>query len=234
MKTRNLLLVEDDANLAYLLKENLEANGYNVSWSKDGEAGLKSFVENKATLCLLDVMMPKKDGLTLAKEIRKRDTNVPIIFLTAKSQTQNRIDGFLAGGDDYITKPFSVKELLLRINAVLRRVQPTAHAKPSLKHAFGNCVFDFDTRALSVNGNAVVLNSKEAGVLKLLCENIGTFINRRVILNTVWENDDFLTGKSLDVYLTRLRKVLKQDASLQIENLYGTGYRLVVSNTAAS
>ena len=228
--TPKILLTEDDPNLGQLLQEYLTNKGYKTDLATDGNAGLKRFLEGSYDLCLFDVMMPKKDGFSLAKEIRLTDKEVPIIFLTAKSMKEDTIQGFKVGADDYITKPFSMEELLLRIQAVLRRYQKTTQTSDPQHSLFqlGKYSFDFDHQLLTQNGTIQKLTSKEAALLKLFCENKNQPINRSLALKLIWGDDSYFNARSMDVYITKLRKHLKDDASLQIMNLHGEGFKLLV------
>lgn len=228
--TTKILLAEDDPNLGQLLQEYLTNKGYKTDLATDGNAGLKRFLEGSYDLCLFDVMMPKKDGFSLAKEVRLTNKEVPIIFLTAKSMKEDTIQGFKVGADDYITKPFSMEELLLRIQAVLRRYQKTTQAAEPQHSLFqlGKYVFDFDYQSLTQNGTTQKLTSKEAALLKLFCENKNQPINRSLALKLIWGDDSYFNARSMDVYITKLRKHLKEDTSLQIMNLHGEGFKLLV------
>ncbi|MCU0339463.1 MAG: response regulator transcription factor [Spirosomaceae bacterium] len=225
-----ILLTEDDPNLGQLLQEYLISKGFAVDLAVNGEAGIKRFLEKPFDLCLLDVMMPKKDGFSMAKEIRTTNKDVPIIFLTAKSMKEDTIQGFKVGADDYITKPFSMEELLLRIQAVLRRYQKTNHTTAPLPSIFtlGKFTFDFDHQTLTDSENAQKLTSKEAALLKLFCENQNQPIHRSIALKLVWGDDSYFNARSMDVYLTKLRKYLKDDPTLQIVNIHGEGFKLLV------
>lgn len=224
-----ILIVEDDTNLGYLVKENLESKGFVVQLCENGEVGMKAFQEQKFNLCILDIMMPLKDGFSLARAIREVDQHTPIIFLTAKASEKDKEQGFIIGADDYITKPFSVKELILRINAILKRTEAGAYVKANnTPLEIGKFTFDFPGRELSINGESKKLSSKEAELLKILNDNRNTLVSRSVILTKVWGNDDFFIAKSMDVYLTKLRKLLREDPDLEIQNLYGTGFKLIV------
>lgn len=227
-----ILLTEDDPNLGQLLQEYLANKGYQTDLATDGNAGLKRFLEGSYDLCLFDVMMPKKDGFSLAKEIRLTNKEVPIIFLTAKSMKEDTIQGFKVGADDYITKPFSMEELLLRIQAVLRRYQKTTQIAEPQQALFtlGKYAFDFDHQLLTLNGTTQKLTSKEAALLKLFCENKNQPINRSFALKLIWGDDSYFNARSMDVYITKLRKHLKDDSSLQIINLHGEGFKLLVDN----
>lgn len=227
----NILLVEDDPNLGSLLQEYIIAKGYNCQLETDGDKGLKAFLKGSFDLCALDVMMPIKDGFTLAKEIRNTDKNIPIIFLTAKSLKEDKIEGFQSGADDYLTKPFSMDELLLRIKAILRRTQRT-ESTPKVKKLFdiGKLNFDYDRRVLRGNESyEQKLTSKEADLLKLLCENTNDVLERSVALNKIWKDDSYFNARSMDVYITKLRKYLRADPQLEIVNMHGRGFKLLTS-----
>lgn len=227
-KAVKILMVEDDPHLGYLLKENLESKGFQVHLCTDGEQGYQAFNDFQFGLCILDVMMPKKDGFTLARDIRRKDEQIPIIFLTAKSMQADRLQGFELGCDDYVTKPFSAQELLMRIRAILKR--SAGAMRPDMPGEFGSIgryTFDYANRLLMIEDETRKLSTKEAELLKLFAENLNALINRKIILTAVWGNDDYFTSKSMDVYLTRLRKILRKDPQLEIQNVHGTGYRLV-------
>jgi DNA-binding response OmpR family regulator len=226
-----ILLVEDDPNLGSLLQEYIIAKGYLCQLETDGDKGLKAFLKGSFDLCALDVMMPIKDGFTLAKEIRNTDKNIPIIFLTAKSLKEDKIEGFQSGADDYLTKPFSMEELLLRIKAILRRTNGTEFS-PKIKKLFdiGQLNFDYDRRVLKGNETyEQKLTSKEADLLKLLCENTNDVLERSVALNKIWKDDSYFNARSMDVYITKLRKYLKADPKLEIVNMHGRGFKLLTN-----
>ena len=224
-----ILLVEDDPNLGYLLVENFKTKGIDVHLCADGEAGYNAFNDYKFSLCILDVMMPKKDGFTLARDIRRKDENIPIIFLTAKSMDVDKITGFDIGADDYVTKPFSAQELYMRIKAILKRSSATNTSVTNQESwQLGKFQFNHFERTLSNNGQQKRLSSKEADMLKYFAENSNNLVNRKDILLKVWGTDDYFTSKSMDVYLTRLRKLLKEDAAIEIQNVHGTGFKLIV------
>ncbi len=227
-----ILLVEDDKNLGTLLQEYLIAKGFETTLKEDGDKGLKAFLNEEFDLCVLDVMMPIKDGFTLAKEIRNTNKQVPIIFLTAKSLKTDKIEGFESGADDYITKPFSMEELLLRIQAVLRRTHTAESliSQPEVKtFQLGTLVFDYDKRTLNGGGEEYKLTSKEADLLKLLCNNFNTVVERSVALNKIWRDDSYFNARSMDVYITKLRKYLKADPNIEIVNMHGRGFKLLIS-----
>ncbi len=223
--TINILLVEDDINLGYVIQDNLGLLGYNVHLSKDGKEGLKDFNSGKYDLCLLDVMLPKKDGFSLAEDIRKVDAEVPIFFLTARTMEEDRIKGFKMGADDYITKPFSMDELQLRIEAILKRTGK--HIKVDTdKIQIGKYWFDIVNYQLTADGEEKKLTKKEAEILKLLAQQKDKVVERELILNMVWGDDNYFNGRSLDVFITKLRKYLKSDPNIQIKNIHGIGFVL--------
>jgi DNA-binding response OmpR family regulator len=221
-----ILLVEDDQTLNFIVKDNLEQAGYVVTSVEDGEAAVKAFAPGKFSLCLLDVMLPKKDGFTVAKEIREIDDHVPIIFLTARAMTEDRITGLTLGGDDYLTKPFSMEELLLKIGIFLKRslgnVEPVTDQN-YYKVGFFN--FYFDSLVLDANGERKTLTYKEAELLRYFCDNPNKVLSRSDILKQVWGSDDYYLGRSLDVFISRLRKYLSADENIKILNLHGIGFR---------
>lgn len=225
-----ILLAEDDSNLGLLLQEYLTIKGYDTTLAKDGDEALSKFVLSVYDLCIFDVMMPKKDGFTLAKEVRMSDKDTPIIFLTAKSMKDDTLQGFKAGADDYMTKPFSMEELLARIQAVLRRSQKVAGTediKPATSFVIGAYIFDYEKQLLRHSDNNQKLTSKESELLKLLCENLGKPVSRSFALKMVWGDDTYFNARSMDVYITKLRKFFKEESSIQIVNLHGEGFKLV-------
>lgn len=229
MKKPRILLVEDDPNLGSLLQEYLNAKEYDCDLATDGDKGLKQFLAGSYDLCALDVMMPIKDGFTLAKEIRNTNKNVPIIFLTARALKEDKIEGFQSGADDYLTKPFAMEELLLRIKAILRRTSNAPSVPKNLKHfQIGKLNFDYDRRILTGDGNEQKLTSKEADLLKLLVENANDVLERSVALNKIWKDDSYFNARSMDVYITKLRKYLRADENLEIVNMHGRGFKLLV------
>ncbi len=225
----SILLIEDDPNLGFILQENLELNGYRVVRCGDGEAGLQAFLKNKFDLCLIDVMLPKIDGFTVAGEMRKITQEVPIIFLTAKSLKEDRIQGFKIGGDDYLTKPFSMEELVLRIQAVLRRSKATpAEQRSAEVFHIGSYVFDFDRQALQCGGQAQKLTAKEAELLRLLCLHQNEILQREMALKLIWGEDNYFNARSMDVFVSKLRRYLKDDDRLEIRNIHGRGFKLMI------
>ena len=221
-----LLLVEDDPNLGQILSDYLRLKDYDPTLCIDGEAGLETFKVGQFDLCLLDIMMPKKDGITLAKDIRLLNKDIPIIFLTAKSLKEDTIDGFRAGADDYITKPFSMEELLLRIHAVLRRsLKGEKHQKTIYK--FGDSTFDFDKQTLIIKDQKIKLTNKESQLLRLLCQNMNEVLDRSAALKMIWRDDSYFNARSMDVYIAKLRKYLKLDPSISIITIHGEGFKLI-------
>jgi DNA-binding response OmpR family regulator len=223
----SLLLVEDDLNLGFLLTDFLEMQGFSVKLCKDGEAGLKTFNQGGFDLCIIDGMLPVKDGFTLAAQIRAQDKKVPIIFLTAKSMKEDKLKGFSIGADDYITKPFEEDELLYRIKAVLRRTMEDKKEEPKQEHfTLGKFKFDYSTQSLIFRDTIKRLTEKESEVLRLLCINKNRILKREDALVGVWGQNDYFLGRSLDVFITKLRKYLKDDPSISIENVHGVGFML--------
>ena len=224
-----ILMVEDDENLGFVVNDLLEIEGYQVRWAKDGEEGVKMFNDFQPHLSVLDIMLPKKDGYTLGGELKAADPQAPIIFLTARSMETDRVKGFQAGADDYITKPFSNQEFLLRIKAVLARCYPNSES--SLQNEFNIGTFKFEpiNLLLKHKSESKQLTQKESNVLKLLSQNANETVKRELILSTVWGNADYFTGRSLDVFISKLRKYLKADESIQIENVHGVGFRLKIN-----
>jgi DNA-binding response OmpR family regulator len=226
-----ILLVEDDPNLGILLQEYLDAKGYQTKLGKDGKEGYDLFCKSDYDLILLDVMMPFKDGLTLAKEIRVTNKQIPIIFLTAKSMKEDTLEGFNAGADDYITKPFSMEELLVRIQAVLRRSnKQIAISNQQTQFEIGAYKFDSEKQMLDYNGNSLKLTTKESGLLRLLCIHKNDVLDRNFALKTIWHDDNYFNGRSMDVYIAKLRKYLKDDQKVEIINIHGKGFKLLVNS----
>ena len=225
-----ILLCEDDTNLGSLLSEYLMAKDYDVDLLPDGEQGYQAFLENKYDLCILDVMMPQKDGLTLASDIRKKDTKIPIIFLTVKALKQDILEGFKIGADDYITKPFSMEELVFRIEAILRRVRGKK-TKESTMYNIGRFTFDTQKQLLTLDNDpekTTKLTTKENELLALLCAHSNEILQRDYALKTIWIDDNYFNARSMDVYITKLRKHLKPDTQIEIINIHGKGYKLIV------
>ncbi len=224
-KTR-IFYVEDDQTLSFLTKDNLESEGYEVNHFDDGEEALKNFSPAKYDLCILDVMLPKMDGFTLAKNIRQYDQEIPIIFLTAKSLKEDKIEGLTIGADDYITKPFSIEELVLKIKVFLKRKYIT-NAPDTDNYALGSYNFDYKNLELVGPTTKKTLTQKEADLLKLLWKNKNQVLKRGEILVNVWGEDDYFLGRSMDVFISRLRKYLNEDSTLKIENVHGVGFKMV-------
>lgn len=220
--SRKVLLVEDDPALGFVIRDGLAARGFDVAWCTDGVAGHQAFQAGSFDVCLLDVMLPRKDGYALAQDIRKSNPSVPILFLTAKSMLEDKISGFTAGGDDYLVKPFSMEELVLRMEVFLRRTTAPADEVMTLG------TYRFDPRNLTLHHQSgdKVLTQKEADVLGMLCRHRDRVLKREEILKSVWGNDDYFLGRSLDVFLSKLRKYLKDDPTLEIVNYHGVGFRL--------
>lgn len=223
-----VLLVEDDQNLGFVIKDNLEIQGYEVELCEDGEVALKTFSNFAFDICVLDVMLPKKDGITSAREIRSINQNIPIIFLSAKSMKEDKIAGFKAGADDYVTKPFSIEELILRIEVFLKRSKGLA-VNESSTYKLNNYLFDYKNLLLSSQTNNYPLTKKEADVLKLFSINKGNVLKREEILKAIWGDDDYFMGRSMDVFISKLRNYLKDDPSIEIQNIHGIGFKLVVN-----
>ncbi|MFY7990850.1 MAG: response regulator transcription factor [Fluviicola sp.] len=223
-----ILLVEDDTNLGFIIADELKSQGYQVVLCTNGQDGAMRFTEDHFHLCIFDVMMPKKDGFTLAKEIRTINQEVPILFLTAKSMTEDKVAGFNAGGDDYLTKPFSFDELNVRVKALLKRVNLVEEKEEKII-ALGEYAFDTENFTLKHAAFEKTLTKKEALVLKMLCKFKNTVVPRETILTAVWGQDDYFAGRSMDVFITKLRKYLSQDPSISILNVHGIGFKLEVN-----
>ena len=228
-KTPEILVAEDDPNLGLLLTEFLKKKGYAVSWAQNGDEALDLFVKGSFDLCLLDVMMPKKDGFSLAKDIRANHQQVPIIFLTAKSMEEDTLQGFKVGADDYLTKPFSMDVLVARMEAVLRRMK-SDKTLPALADEIqlGDFLYYPAKMRLVFQGKEQKFTPKENELMKLLCENLGRPVSRSYALKLIWGDDTYFNARSMDVYMTKLRKLLKDDPRVQLINLHGEGFRLSV------
>jgi DNA-binding response OmpR family regulator len=230
---KRILLVEDDPNLGLLLQDYLQLKGkFDVVLWVDGDVGLRAFTKQDFDLCILDVMMPKKDGFTLGKEIRKINQDVPIIFATAKAMMEDKASAYDLGGDDYITKPFRIEELLLRINALLKRVAvketPESGAAQTL-FQIGDYSFDYTTQLIDYKGQQQKLSTKEAELLQLLCLKKNAVLTREEALLSIWHDDNYFNGRSMDVFLSKLRKYLREDPKVEILNVHGKGYKLLVN-----
>jgi DNA-binding response OmpR family regulator len=230
---KRILLVEDDPNLGLLLQDYLQIKGkFDVVLCVDGDEGLRAFTKQEFDLCILDVMMPKKDGFTLGKEIRKINQHIPIIFATAKAMMEDKASAYDLGGDDYITKPFRIEELLLRINALLKRVaakEPADAGVPLTQFQIGEYSFDYTTQMITYRGHQQKLSTKEAELLQLLCLKKNSVLTREEALLSIWHDDNYFNGRSMDVFLSKLRKYLREDPKVEILNVHGKGYKLLVN-----
>jgi DNA-binding response OmpR family regulator len=226
----SIMLVEDDMNLSYVTRDNLEKHGFIVSAFEDGEAAMEAFKKGKFDLCILDVMLPKLDGFSLAKAIREQNDNIPIIFLTAKSLKEDKIAGLTLGADDYITKPFSIEELILKAEIFLRRSRAGHPVLKKNLYKVGNYSFDFQELSLQyLNEEVIKLTLKEAELLRYFFQNQNKILKREEILKSLWGDDDYFIGRSLDVFISRLRKYLSKDKSIRIENIHSLGFRMEVA-----
>ena len=228
MSKPKILLVEDDPSLGFVVKDNLSLKGYDVTLCKDGEEGEQRFFKDAFQLCILDVMLPKKDGFALARSIRKENADVPILFLTAKAMTEDKLDGFSTGADDYITKPFSLEELYCRIEVFLKRSNGTFKNGNIDSFTIGNYKFDAANFTLKHKEEERVLTSRETEILKQLYLHRDRVLKREEILLAVWGNDDYFLGRSLDVFISKIRKYLKEDPNVQITNFHGVGFKLEI------
>jgi len=224
---KRILLAEDDSNLGLLLRNYLAAKNYETTLFITGKSALEAFSPDSFDLCILDIMMPEMDGLALAKAIRNIDQKIPIIFLTAKNLEENIIEGFKTGADDYITKPFSMEELLYRIEAVFRRTAGSVTVKDDGLYHIGEYLFDNKRQLLSFRDQQTGLTTKESELLELLCRHKNQILERNYALKSIWIDDNYFNARSMDVYITRLRKYLKKDPSVKILNIHGKGYRLI-------
>jgi DNA-binding response OmpR family regulator len=222
-----ILLVEDDPNFGSVLKNYLELNEYDVKLCTDGFDGIDKFNSGKYDLCILDVMMPRKDGFTLAKEIREKDKQIPIIFLTAKSMKDDMLSGFQVGADDYITKPFDSEVLLYKLKAILKRSTDKVGDPTQKEFTVGKFHFNYDHRSIKTDSESHKLSPKEADLLRLLCLYKNELLPRQKALKEIWGDDNYFNARSMDVFITKLRKYLKEDASLDIINIHGKGFRLI-------
>jgi DNA-binding response OmpR family regulator len=226
-----ILLAEDDPNLGQLLQEYLTVKGYQAELVRDGNEALDRFVKEPYDLCIFDVMMPKKDGFTLAKEVRMADADVPIIFLTAKSMKEDTLQGFRVGADDYLTKPFNMEELLARMKAVLRRSQVPGNGTPQPRQAevytIGSYTFDADRQTLTNGVENFKLTGRESELLKLFAQHLNQPLSRSYALKAIWGDDSYFNARSMDVYITKLRKYLRHDSNIQIINLHGEGFKMM-------
>lgn len=224
-----ILLVEDDPNLGNILQEYLTLKGYTTTLCRNGQEGFQAYLSKPFDMCILDVMMPIMDGFTLAGKIREKDKQTPIVFLTAKSLKDDKIEGFKLGGDDYITKPFSMDELQLRIDAILRRTmqQEQVVQKEVEQFEIGSFEFNIVQQTLASNGTSIKLTTKESSLLRMLCQHKNEVLERGKALTEIWGEDNYFTARSMDVFITKLRKYLKKDPAVGIMNVHGKGYKLV-------
>lgn len=223
-----ILLVEDDTSLGFVIADQLRSDGYHITLCSDGADGFRRFNSEEFHLCIFDVMMPKKDGFSLARDVRKINEIIPILFLTAKSMTEDKVEGFKSGGDDYLTKPFSVEELQLRVSALLKRVNIVMKTAEEAIISVGEYNFDTLNFKLTHQRFEKTLTKKEAQILKILCKFKDQVVPRDVVLNAVWGQDDYFVGRSLDVFITKLRKYFKEDEKITISNIHGIGFKLEV------
>jgi DNA-binding response OmpR family regulator len=225
----NILLVEDDKNLAFVTKDALEIAGFGVIHAMDGVEGKECFENHRFDLCLIDIMLPKQDGISLTKHIRNSDPHIPILLITSKSMLEDCLQGFEAGADDYIKKPFSVKELILRMEVFLRRARLSSRSlKP--KELIGSYEFCFRELYLDYNGDKTMLTQREADLLQFLVRHMNTMVRRETILEEVWGENDYFAGRSMDVFISKLRKYLNRDPKVKISNHHGIGFRLSVDH----
>ncbi len=227
MKKISILLAEDDTNLGQLLRNYLIAREYETTLVTDGAQAMQVFRKDRYQLCLLDVMMPELDGFTLAKEIRALDPHIPIIFLTAKNLKEDVIEGFKSGADDYLTKPFSMEELLYRIEAIMRRASGKQAGPPATSYSIGKFTFDVTKQLLTYNDQTRKLTTKESELLELLCRHRNEVLERNFALKSIWIDDNYFNARSMDVYITKLRKYLSRDETVEILNIHGKGYKLL-------
>lgn len=226
MATRKgkVLLAEDDLALSYVIKDNLADAGYEVTVCPDGQSAIEQFEKGRFDICLLDVMMPYKDGFSVAKKIRQHSDVIPVLFLTARSMEEDRIKGFLSGADDYITKPFSMQELLLRMEVFMRRTRKLS-ADTVQQYVIGTLTFSYTDLRLNAPTESFTLTQKEADLLKFLCEHANHILKREEVLLNVWGKDDYFLGRSMDVFMTKLRKYFKTDPNIVLETIHGVGFR---------
>lgn len=227
MKKVSILLAEDDPNLGQLLKNYLSAKEYEPTLVIDGAQAMKVFRKEKFNICLLDVMMPELDGFALAREIRAIDPHIPIIFLTAKNLKEDVIEGFISGADDYLTKPFSMEELIYRIEAILRRSSKQTTDAPADSYTIGKFNFDVTKQLLTIHDQSRKLTTKESELLELLCRHRNEVLERNFALKSIWIDDNYFNARSMDVYITKLRKYLSRDDKVEILNIHGKGYKLL-------
>lgn len=227
-KEIKILLAEDDLNLGQLLRTFLKSKGFDVSLAQNGKIAFDKFSNKQFDFCILDVMMPEMDGFTLAREIRETDKKIPILFLTAKSMKDDKLEGFAVGADDYLTKPFAMEELLARINAILRRAENDSEKAESKIIEIGAFKYEPDLRVLQINGDEKKLTTKENQLLQLLVKNKNDILDRNAALRAIWGDDNYFNGRSMDVYIAKLRKIFKADKNIEIMNVHGKGFKFIV------
>ncbi len=227
-KQKTILLAEDDDNLGLLLQQFLKSKGFTVELARNGKHAYEKFNDGHFDFCIFDVMMPEMDGITLAKEVRLVDPKVPILFLTAKSMKEDKLEGFEAGADDYLTKPFAMEELLARMNAIFRRSSADEISEDDEMHEIGNIKYDPVSRVLHLQSEDKKLTTKEGQLLHLLCKNRNDVLDRQAALRAIWGDDNYFNGRSMDVYIAKLRKLLKEDERIEILNIHGKGFKLIV------
>ena len=223
-QSTKILLVEDDTSLGYVIKDNLEDSGYEVTLCVDGNAGLNAFNKNFYDLCLFDVMLPQKDGLTLAAAVRRKNTHIPIMFMSAKNMNEDKIAGFKAGADDYITKPFNMEELLLRIDVFIKRTKANTDIT---EFKMGSALFDLNNLSILGPNTDVHLTQKEADLLYFFCQNPNRIVKREEVLTKVWGKDDYFLGRSMDVFITKLRKYIATETTIEIQTIHGIGFKFI-------
>lgn len=226
-KAKSILLAEDDDNLGSLLQTFLKAKGYQVDLARNGKHAYEKFADGHFDFCIFDVMMPEMDGFTLAKEVRLIDPRIPILFLTAKAMKEDKLEGFSSGADDYMTKPFTMEELLARIEAILRRTSPGDNEENEIEQ-IGTIKYDPLTRVLFLKEEEKKLTTKEGQLLHLLYKNRNDVLDRQAALRAIWGDDNYFNGRSMDVYIAKLRKMLKEDERIEILNIHGKGFKLIV------
>lgn len=227
-KQKAILLAEDDDNLGLLLQQFLKSKGFTVELARNGKHAYEKFNDGHFDFCIFDVMMPEMDGFTLAKEVRLIDPKVPILFLTAKSMKEDKLEGFESGADDYLTKPFVMEELLARLNAILRRANGDEEKEDDEFQTIGNIKYDPVSRILHLAEEDKKLTTKEGQLLHLLCKNRNDVLDRQAALRAIWGDDNYFNGRSMDVYIAKLRKLLKEDERIEILNIHGKGFKLIV------
>lgn len=228
MSGQKVLLLEDDPSLGAVLQEHLQMQGFAVTLCVDGIQGFEAFKVGEFDICLVDIMMPKKDGFSFAEDVRRVDSDVPLIFLTAKAMKEDKIQGFKIGCDDYVTKPFSIEELMLRIHAVMRRRGKPNELETPSSFEIGSYIFDYPRQTLTRDKQQRKLTPREADLLRLLCKSINVTVRREDVLREIWDDDGYFAGRSMDVFVSKLRKYLKDDPSIEILGIHGKGVRLVV------